>query len=407
MGKRDEKPSLIASPYTVNAQTGAWSPGTEHLMANMGAGAMSAFMNLGMNPHALRPWVNMTRQTASVRANLFDLALQVNDAGLNVDQFMGGLDAFVTVNGKNFKVNAGTLLKDEWTQYDDVVLRVAQERLVGVGDLLARGLVLNVPNALGTTVLEYEHVTDVEAAQMSMDALTRGRADMPEYTINYLPLPIVHDDFYLTIRHLMASRKRGTALDTLRAEMGTRNVTEYIENMLFNGPGGGATAGTFAYGGGTIYGYRNAASANTYTTMADWGSSGITGEEVLKDVLNMKQTLIGDNHFGPYMIYIPTSYETVLDDDFKTNSDKSIRQRILEISGIEGIKVADKLYDDVVIMVELKQETVRMVVGFQPMMVEWSSHGGMQFEYKIMAIMVPQFRVDANSNSGIIIGTTS
>jgi hypothetical protein len=336
-----------------------------------------------------------------------DIALMANDAGMNVDQFMGGLDAFVTVNGKNFKVNAATLLKDEWKQYDDVVLRVAQERLVGVGDLLARGLVLNVPNAMGTTVLEYEHVTDVEAAQMSMDAIARGRADIPEYTINYLPLPIVHDDFYLTIRHLTASRKRGTPLDTLRAEMGTRNVTEYIENMLFNGPGGGATVGTFAYGGGTIYGYRNAANANTYTTMADWGSSGVTGEEVLKDVLNMKQKLIDDKHYGPYMIYIPTAYETVLDDDFKTNSDKSTRQRIMEISGIEGIKVADKLYDDVVIFTELKAETVRMVVGFAPMMVEWTSHGGMQFEYKIMAIMVPQFRADADTNCGIVVATTS
>ena len=171
--------------------------------------------------------------------------------------------------------------------------------------------------------------------------------------------------------------------------------------------GGGASAATFAYGGGTIYGYRNASSRSTYTTMADWGSSGITGTEVLKDVLNMKQKMIDDKHYGPYMIYIPTAYETVLDDDFKADSDKSIRQRVLEISGIEGIKVADKLYDDNVIMVELKPETVRMVVGFQPMMVEWTSHGGMQFEYKIMAIMVPQLRAEADKNMGLVNATTS
>lgn len=403
----EKKPSLVTAPFTVNASTGNIVHGTQHLMSNMSAGAMSAFMSMGMNPQALRPWVNLDSQSMAVRANLMDLALQANDAGIDVNQFLGKIDAFVTVNGKNYRVNAATLLKDEWKQYDDVVLRVAQERLVGVGDLLARGLVYNVPNALGTTVFEYEHVSDVEAAQMSMDAMTRGRADLPEFTINYLPLPIVHDDFYLTIRHLTASRKRGTPLDTLRAEMGTRNVTEYIENMLFNGPGGGSSAATFAYGGGTIYGYRNFANVNTYTTMADWGSSGITGEEVLKDVLNMKQALIDDKHYGPYLIYIPTAYETVLDDDFKTNSDKSIRQRIMEISGIEGIKVADKLYDDNVIMVEMKQENVRMVVGFQPMMIEWSSHGGMQFEYKIMSIMVPQFRADANGACGIIVGTTS
>jgi len=403
----ESNPSLVAAPFTVNARTGEFHPGTEHLMANMGAGMSGAFMHLGMNPHALRPWVNMNQQQAQVRANLMDIALMANDAGLNVDQFLGGLDAYVTVNGKNFRVNAATLLKDEWKQYDDVVLRVAQERLVVAGDMLARGLVLNVPNALGTTVLEYEHVTHAGDAQLSMDAITRGRADRPEFTINYLPLPIIHEDFFLTIRALTASRKRGTALDTLRAEMATRNVAEYIENMVINGPGGTSTAASFTYGGGVIYGLRNAASRNTYATMADWGSSGITGDEVLKDVLNMKAKLIADKHYGPYMIYIPTAFETVLDEDFKAASDKSVRQRILEISGIEGIKVADKMPDNNVVMLELKAETARMVVGFQPMMLEWSSHGGMQFEYKVMAIMVPQFRVDADSNSGIVHGTTS
>lgn len=397
------KNRVQTAPFSVNAQNGQVQPGTEALFGNIGPSGMQAFMQMGMNPLALRPWSNMSIQQAQVRANLMDVALMANDAGLNVDQFLGNVDAFITINGKNYRVNAATLLKDEWKQYDDVVLQVAQERLVAVGDLLARGCVLNIPNALGTTVLEYEYSSDVSAAQMSMDAVTRGRSDIPEFTTAYLPLPIVHDDFFLTIRHLTASRKRGTPLDTLRVAMGTRNVSEYIETMLLTGPG----ASTFAYGGGTIYGYTNQSGRLTYTTMADWGSSGITGEEVLKDVLNMKQTMITYKHYGPYMIYIPTAYETVLDDDFKSNSDKSIRQRIMEISGIEGIKVADKLTDDNVIMVELKPETVRMCVGFQPMVIEWSSHGGMQFEYKIMAIMVPQMRADADGNIGLVHATTS
>jgi len=402
-----DKPSLIASPYTVNASTGQWTPGSENILSGMSLNAMNTFARYGMNPQALQPWLDMTQRQAQVVANLMDLALEAEDSGIDVDKFFSNVNAYVTINKKNVRVNAATLLKDEWKQYDDVVLEVALQRLNAVGDMLSRGLVLNVPNALGTTVLEYEHSTHVEAAQMSMDAMTRGRSDRPEFTLNYLPLPIVHDDFSLTIRELTASRKRGTALDTLRAAMGTRNVTEYIENMFFNGPGGGSSAASFAYGGGTIYGARGHGSRNTYTTMADWGSSGITGTEVLKDVLNMKQIMIDDYHYGPYGIYIPTAYETVLDDDFKANSDKSIRQRIMEIDGIEFIKVADKLYDDNVIMLDLKKETVRIVVGFQPMMVEWTSHGGMQFEYKIMAIMVPQFRADANGRMGLVHATTS
>jgi uncharacterized linocin/CFP29 family protein len=364
---------------------------------------MQAFMASGMNVNAFRPGLDLDMGQARVRANLVDLAFMAEDQGLNVNEFFKGIDAYITINGKNIKVNAGTLLKDEYKQYDDVVLQVAQERLVGVSDLLARGCVLNIPNALGTTVLEYEKVSWAGSATMSMDALNRQMADRPYYTIHYLPLPIVHDDFFMTIRDLTASRKRGTPLDTLRAAMATRNVAEYIETMLFTGPGGS----TFAYGGGTIYGYLNQSGRLTYTTMADWGSSGITGTEVLKDVLNMKQTLIDYKHYGPYMLYIPTAYETVLDDEFKANSDKSLRTRIMEIGNIEGIKVADKLTNDNVVMVELKPETVRMCVGFQPMMVEWNSQGGMQFEYKIMAIMVPQIRADIDGNIGLVHASTS
>jgi uncharacterized linocin/CFP29 family protein len=392
-----------AAPFVVNASNGSWEPGRDGLINTLSPSSMQAFMVSGMNPHALRPWVNMTPDQARVRANLLDMAMMAGDAGINVDQFFANVDAYITINGKNIKVNAGTLLKDEYKYYDDVVLQVAQERLVGVGDLLARGCVLNIPNAMGTTVLEYEKVSWAGSAVMSMDALTRQLADRPYYTIHYLPLPIIHDDFFFTIRDLTASRKRGTPLDTLRAAMATRNVAEYIETMLFTGPGGS----TFAYGGGTIYGYLNQSGRLTYTTLADWGSSGITGAEVIKDVLNMKQTLIAYKHYGPYMLYVPTDFETVLDDDFKANSDKSVRQRIMEIGGIEGIKVADKLTNDNVVMVELKPETVRMVVGFQPMMVEWQSQGGMQFEFKVMAIMVPQIRADIDGNIGLVHGSTS
>lgn len=394
-----EPKAIQFQPFSVNARGGEQGS-MEALTAGIGGNYMSAFMAFGQRPEALRPWVNMTRQQAMLQANIMEAGMGMQNVDLR--NLIPNVQSYVSINGVNYHVNAGTLLKDEWKYYDDTVLRVAQERLVGVADLLSRGLTLTVPNALGTTVLEYEKMSDVEGAQMSMDAVTRGRRDIPTYTIEYLPLPIIHDDFSLTIRHLMASRKRGMPLDTTRVEMGTRNVAEYIENMLFNGPG----SSTFTYGGGTLYGYTNHGSRKTYTTMADWGSSGITGEEVLKDVLNMKQVMITYKHYGPYMIYIPTAYETVLDDDFKANSDKTVRQRILEIEGIEGIKVADKLTDDNVVMVELKPDTVRMVIGFQPMVTEWSSHGGMQFEYKIMAIMVPQIRADADGNIGLVHATT-
>jgi len=400
------QPSLMAAPFTVNTTGvggghGVITPGKDNLFHGLSANAMQIFMASGMNPLALRPWVNQTPSEARIKANLAELAMEANDAGIDINYLLQGVDAYISINKKNIRVNAGTLLKDEWKLYDDVVLMIAQERLVGVGDLLSRGLTFPVPNALGVTVLEYEHASGIEAAQMSMDAVTRGRGDRPEFTLNYLPLPIVHHDFSLSIRSLTSSRRRGTPLDTFMVAAATREVTEFIENMLFNGP----NSTTFAYGGGTIYGYCNHASRQQYTTLSDWGSSGITGKEIQNDVLNMIQLMINKKHYGPFGLYIPTAYETVMSEDYTTSYPKSVRTRLMEIEQLEFIKVADKLADDNVVLVELKPDTIRMVVGFQPMVLEWTSHGGMEFEYKVMSIMVPQIRADADGNIGLVHGS--
>jgi len=243
--------------------------------------------------------------------------------------------SYITVNGKNveFAGNA-TLRKDEWKQYDQAVLKAAMERLVGVQDLVSRGLTFTT-NGLGTTVLEYEDMSDIENAQISMDASTRDKRDRPEFDINYLPLPITHKDFQLNARVLAASRTTGTALDTTMAELAGRKVAEKIESVLFTGASG------YAFGGGTIRGYMDFDHRSQVTLENHWNDSAATGAGILVDCLAMKQASINDRYYGPWVLYIPTNFETALDEDFKAASDKTIRQRILEIGGITDIKVAD------------------------------------------------------------------
>ena len=224
-------------------------------------------------------------------------------------------------NGMNpnaLRTNA-TLRKDEWKQFDEAIIMVAQNRLVGVADLMSRGLVYNIANGLGTTVLEYEDVSDIEAAQVSMDAVTRGDGDRVEFDINYLPLPITHKDFQINIRVLEASRKLGNPLDTTMAELAARKVAEKNEEYLFRG------ASSFAFGGGIIRGYVDALNRNPVTLSTDWDASACTGEDILDDCRAMKQASIDALHYGPWVMYIPTAYETVLDDDFKAASDKTKR----------------------------------------------------------------------------------
>jgi len=307
----------------------------------------------------------------------------------------------IMVNGQAKAIplfnTTATLRKDEWKQMDDAILFAAQERLVAVGDLYARNLVYRIGNGLGKTVLEYEDLSELTAAEITMDAVTPSKRDRPEYELKYLPLPIIHKDFSFNIRALTASRNSGQPLDTTTGIMAARVVAEKVEDIYFNG------ASTYTYGGGTLYGLIDHPQNNDVTLSAHWDASAKTGTDILDDVREMKQASIDAKHYGPWVLYVPTAYETVLDDDYKSDSDKTIRQRILEISGIQDVKVADKLPADKVVMVQMTTDTVRIVEGLALTTVEWQEQGGLTTNYKVMAIMVPQIRADQNGNCGVTV----
>jgi uncharacterized linocin/CFP29 family protein len=322
---------------------------------------------------------------------------------LRVDEFGNPIGAFVTVHdqrtGKpiNVPVNNATLRKDEWELLDPVVIREARTRLVMVNMLVAAGLVVNF-NAMTKTAWRWEDLAEFEPAVVSMDGATRGKKDRPNYEQKVIPLPFVHEDFGFTARELGVSRNIGETLDVTSAELATRQVAEGIEAMFLNGTGG------VTYGGGTVYGLTNHPDINTYD-ITDWDSSAATGETILDDVRGMKQALINDRMYGPYTLVVPTNYETVLDDDFKANSDKTIRQRILEIENITDIMVADKLTSDTVVLFQRSNDVIRVLNGMAPTTMEWETEGGLLSNYKVLACVVPQVRSTQGGRSGIVKGS--
>jgi len=288
------------------------------------------------------------------------------------------------------------LLYDEWKTIDAAVLKAAQQRLLGIADLQSRGLTYDIPNGLAKTVLAWQDASDIEDADMSMDGLSRGQRDRPKYGINYIPLPIIHKDFSFSVREIKESRAGSMPLDTTTAELAARKVAEKAETILFQG------SDTYTFGGGTIYGYTDAPQRNTGNLTAHWDDSAATGETILTDVLSMKQASIDARHYGPWVLYIPSNFESAIDDDFKSNSDKSVRTRLLEIAGLSDIKVADFLSADNVVLAQMTSDVVRLVNGLDVTTVQWDSEGGLQANFKVMAIMVPQIRNDQNNRSGIV-----
>lgn len=307
----------------------------------------------------------------------------------------------------NYKVipmntNAATLRREEWKLLDDAVISVARERLTGVNDLISKGLVYNLTNALGTTVFEWHDVGESMEAIISMDGVTRGQGDRPTFQHNYIPIPIIHVDYEINTRVLEASRNMGNPLDTTSAEHAARRVAEKLEDMLF-------TDVTYGYGEkdsrsrNKIYSYVNFPDRNKYKLDVDWDGSGATGATIVADVLAMKQMSINARHYGPWTLYIPTNYETVIDADYDaTTPGTTIRERILKIAGVDEIKVADHLTADNVLLVEMKSTTVRLINGIAMQNVEWQTEGRWINKYKVLTIQVPQIRSDREGQCGIV-----
>lgn len=287
---------------------------------------------------------------------------------------------------------------DEWKQIDEAVVQPARERLRFVSEAMNAGLSTNIPNAMGRTIYQYDKRNDSQTANLDMEGLTRSESDTVEFSTQEVPLPITHADFQLTLRRLQTSRQVGDPLDTTQAADAARRVSELIEDLHVNG------SPKFIAKGQQLYGATNHPDRNTVSfSNGTWDSSGTSGTDVLNDVLNMIQQAENAGYFGPYRLYIPTNYGTgVLEDDFKAETDKTIRQRLMEINNLESIQVVDALAADNVFLFQPSKSVLQVLDGIQPTTVQWEEQGGFKINFKVMSIMVPNWRSDYNGNMGLV-----
>lgn len=286
------------------------------------------------------------------------------------------------------------LRKDAWLHFDNVVLEISRQALVGVGDLMSRGLTHHVPNAMGVTRIEWERMGDMGPADMNMAGHTQGSNDTTEFDLQNMPLPIVHKDFWINIRKLEASRNSGTPLDTVQVSLCARKVSERIESMLFLGD---TTLGS----NNTIYGYATAPNRITGSTTTGWDVA--TGSQMIADILAMIGAAKAKEMRGPFVFYVNYTSMTNMGNDFKANGDKTILQRLKEIPGVADIKESYYVPNaDTVFAVQLTSDVVDMIDGIQPTVVQWDSLGGMVQNFKVLAIMVPRVKSSFTLQSGII-----
>ena len=290
-------------------------------------------------------------------------------------------------------VNNATLRHEEWKDIDRTVIEVAAERLTAVADLRARGLTHNV-GGLGVTISQWEKQSDMTEAELDMSGITEGEEDRVEFSGDQVPIPIVHKDFRVNQRHLLASRRFGASIDTVQAAIAGRLVAEKSEDMLFAGA-------PIKVESGVIYGYLNHPDRNTVVMAQSWATQPDSGV-IIAEVLACLTAARADRYYGPYVIYIPGAYQSRLDEDYRDLDSRTLKQRLLALDGVSDIRISDRLTGDNVVLVQLTRDVVDLAIGSDLTTVQWPVMGGLQTRFKVMAAWAPRIKADFEGHSGIV-----
>lgn len=315
----------------------------------------------------------------------------------------------------NLVSNATTLRKEEWIEIDRRVVRARRNRIQAWPDLVKRNQVSGL-NGMGKMTYEYEAMTDPGEAVVDMDPITDGRNDQPLFKLRSIPLPVTHSDFSFSERRAAVSRNSGTPIGTTMAEAAGRRVAEMVEKTTI-GTETGTTYGTVASGNyaahdgtSTSYGYTNFTHRVTKTDLTT--PNGTNPEAVMTDILEMVETMQTNGYYGPYTLYHSTGYSRYLSDDYfrtgSTSAVRSLRQRLMEIEGIQDIIRLDYLTSGFqLILVQHDPEVVEAINAMDVTTVQWVEKGGLQLCFKVMCIQVALFKAPYNGVAGVIHGTTS
>lgn len=295
--------------------------------------------------------------------------------------------------------NAGaTLRKDEWEAMDDVVVKAVRKRLKIVNWLRSSGLSTNLTNGFGKTILQYERQSDISAARISMDGLTAGDSDRPVYDLVNLPLPLISKEITMSARQLATSRNGNTPLDTSNLELAAIKVAEEAEKLHLG------TYGTYTFGGATLYGLINFPSRITGSA-ADPAAGGWVPNDTFNNVVSMVAAAYDKLRYGPFKLWYSTGFMQAMMKPFATAYDSTTLQRMIEqIPQISSVEICDYLTGKQLLLVQEDSNTIRTVIGMDIQTVQWQERGGLLEKFRVMAMMVPQLKIDntLNSNTGIV-----
>lgn len=318
---------------------------------------------------------------------------------------VNGKGQFILNNGfpqvvtpRGLHVNS-LLRKDEWEELDAAVVQAAQQRLVGVQDLIEAGLVKQL-GGIGTLASQWNEASAMTAADINLTG-SGGSGDRVDFNLSGVPVPVIFKDYSIDTRSLAASRRLGDGLDVSNAFAASRVVAEGLENMLFNGASG------VKLNGDTVYGYTTHPNRNTDTAAnyggGDWG----TITNIMPTILGMISAANADGYYGPFGVYAYlTQYNQALA-TYTDGSGQTAVDRMLRLPQINFVKPSDWLDAGEVVLVQMTPDVVDVAIAQEITNLEWMSGDGLLGHFKVMSVAVPRIKADYSGNSGIVHATSA
>jgi uncharacterized linocin/CFP29 family protein len=174
-------------------------------------------------------------------------------------------------------------------------------------------------------------LTDMSQARIDMDGLNVS-FDRTKKTAKSVVVPMIHKEYELLFRDIVASRRSGMPIDVSEPQNAAIQVAEEEDKLCFSGE----YTGWRALG---IQGLCSATDRNTQGSAGAWS----TAANIITDVSNAIGMLEADGHNGPYDLICRSAYAA----DLRlliANTATTARQ-VLQTSGfIRDIFVSDNLY---------------------------------------------------------------
>ena len=243
----------------------------------------------------------------------------------------------------------GVLTDDEIEHIETAIVKTVRPMLVG-------RQVMPITSLNHAGFQQYTFYTETDMSQALIDMTGEEEAqDQVALTESNVNIPIIHKEYTLHWRDVLARRETGTDLNTQHAENAGRQVAEEEDKLILSGE----------YTGWNAMGIEGIMTATGRQTEA---SAGAWPANVVSDVADSKQKLRAYGYYGPFRLIMRAATYAKLE-ALVSNTEKWYFQAVGElIGGVENILISDNLYPsdggtDGAALVDVQPGNFSLVVG--------------------------------------------